>query len=214
MPVQTQMQRTKADTRAVILDAAERVFLEHGWRAAGMREVADGAGLAPSSLYNHFPSKKELFAAVISRRASELQEDALQGFLRGRNFPEDLEYVVGMMRRLARDHAEFVRLAIIDLVEFGAAHITGLDLDLVPVIEALFRPHFERDVEAGLLRDFDLMVVVRFVYLALFGYFGIAQLYGNQFPALVDIEYENREIARLLERGILASHTADTKEKS
>lgn len=200
----------KANTAEAILDAAEAVFIERGWQGTGMREVAERANLAPSSLYNHFGSKEDLFAAVLTRRALEVQETAVQGFLRTRNFPEDLEGVVALMRRLVRDHGEFVRLVIIDLVEFGAAHVTGLDLDLVPVIEAIFRPHFERDVARGRLRDFDLLVVVRFIYLSLFGYFSIANLYGEHFPSRVDVDHENREIARLLERGIIRSNKEES----
>lgn len=210
MLTRTPRAERKANTTQVILDAAEAVFIESGWRAAGMRDVAERAGLAPSSLYNHFGSKKDIFAAVLTRRALEVQEAAIQGFLRSRNFPEDLKDVVALMRRLVRDHSEFVRLVSIDLVEFGAAHVASPDLDLVPVIEAVFRPHYERDVANGRLRDFDLMVVVRFIYLSLFGYFGIAHLYGEKFPARVDVEHENREIARLFERGI----TRNPKEES
>lgn len=196
--------RARRNTSLDILDAAEAVFIERGWRAAGMRDVAGRAGLAPSSLYNHYGSKRALFASVITRRARQLEEEAVRGFLHLRRFPENLEGVVTLVRRLARDHPQFLRLAMIDLVEFGAANITSLELDVVPVIEALFRPHFERDVARAKLRDFDLTTVVRFTYLSLFLYFGLSGLYGGGHPTGVETDSEDHEIARLLELGILA----------
>lgn len=196
-------------TRAAILDAAETVFIERGWHAAGMREVAERAGLAVSSIYNHFASKELLFEAVLTRQGLAVQTDALEGFVAATDFPGNVEAVVSLMRRLAKEHPVFVRLVIIDLVEFGARHVTTLaGVDLLPVIEALFRPNYERDASNGKLRDFDLPTVIRFLYLALFGYFAISDFYGaeDERPPIggrVNPADEDREIARLIEHGIL-----------
>jgi AcrR family transcriptional regulator len=209
MTTSTPRSERKAETTAVILDAAEHVFIERGWHNTGIRDVADRAGLAPSSIYNHFGSKEQLFSATLARRALEVQEAAVTGFMRLRGFPGDLEGVVALMRQLAQDHGEFVRLAAIDISEFGAANVSRPDLDLIPVIEAIFRPYYDADAESGFLRGFDLRVVVQFVYLSLFTYFGLVQLYGDRFPNPTDPEHENREIARLLERGIVARPEED-----
>ncbi|KAA0233816.1 MAG: TetR/AcrR family transcriptional regulator [Actinobacteria bacterium] len=199
----------KAETHTAILDAAEQVFIERGWRSAGIRDVADRAGIAPSSIYNHFGSKEQLFSAALARRALEVQQAAVAGFMRVRDFPNDLADVVALMRSLAEEHSEFLRLAAIDIAEFGAVHVSRPDLDLIPVIEAIFRPYYEADAASGFLRDFDLGVVVRFIYLSLFTYFGITQLYGERLGTVGDTDWEDREIARLLERGIVARPKED-----
>ncbi|MBV6510524.1 MAG: hypothetical protein JJLCMIEE_03682 [Acidimicrobiales bacterium] len=199
----------KAETHTAILDAAEQVFIERGWRSAGIRDVADRAGIAPSSIYNHFGSKEQLFSAALARRALEVQQAAVAGFMRVRDFPNDLADVVALMRSLAEEHSEFLRLAAIDIAEFGAVHVSRPDLDLIPVIEAIFRPYYEADAASGFLRDFDLGVVVRFIYLSLFTYFGITQLYGERLGTVGNTDWEDREIARLLERGIVARPKED-----
>src|SRR5690606_15695429 len=54
-------------TAARILDAAEALFAERGYAGTTLRDVADAVGLRIPSLYNHFPSKDALYAAVLER---------------------------------------------------------------------------------------------------------------------------------------------------
>lgn len=51
--------------REAILDAARRVFLEVGFGAASMDVIANAAKVSKQTVYNHFGSKEELFAAMI-----------------------------------------------------------------------------------------------------------------------------------------------------
>lgn len=48
-----------------ILDAALSVFSEKGFGVATVPDIAEKAGLAVGSIYNYYPSKRELFIAVI-----------------------------------------------------------------------------------------------------------------------------------------------------
>jgi AcrR family transcriptional regulator len=59
-----------ADTRTQLLDAAERLFAEHGFRGTSIRAVTTLAGANLAAVGYHFGSKAELLAAVV-RRAIE-----------------------------------------------------------------------------------------------------------------------------------------------
>ena len=65
-------------TAARILDAAEAVFAERGFEAASLREIARRAGLQQPGLYNHFASKRELYAAVLDRALTPMAEAGTQ----------------------------------------------------------------------------------------------------------------------------------------
>ncbi|MGW4411806.1 TetR/AcrR family transcriptional regulator [Nonomuraea sp. NPDC004702] len=73
-------ERKKAATRAAILDAATALFLERGFDAVTVREIADQADVSPKTVFTHFPQKEALvfsdeddrherLVAAVSRRA-------------------------------------------------------------------------------------------------------------------------------------------------
>ena len=53
------------ERRAQILEAAKRCFVEKGFAATRMDDVAKAAGLSKGGLYFHFKSKEELMVAVV-----------------------------------------------------------------------------------------------------------------------------------------------------
>ena len=55
------------DTRTQLLDAAERLFAEHGFRGASVRAITDLAGANLAAVGYHFGSKADLLAAVVRR---------------------------------------------------------------------------------------------------------------------------------------------------
>jgi AcrR family transcriptional regulator len=54
-----------AETRAMVVAAAARLFGERGWAATGMREVARAAGVSVETVYASFRSKGDLLLAAI-----------------------------------------------------------------------------------------------------------------------------------------------------
>ncbi|AIG75422.1 MULTISPECIES: TetR/AcrR family transcriptional regulator [Amycolatopsis] len=55
-----------------IVDAAGRIFSEHGYHAASMEEIAADVGITAAALYRHFPNKYALFAACANVMADRL----------------------------------------------------------------------------------------------------------------------------------------------
>lgn len=57
--------------RSRLIQAATKIFIEEGYRAS-VERVALRAGVARQTLYNHFPSKAELFGEVIKQMTAAL----------------------------------------------------------------------------------------------------------------------------------------------
>src|SRR6201991_1299114 len=51
--------------RRQLLGAAQEVFVSQGYHAAAMDEIAERAGISKPVLYQHFPSKLELYLALL-----------------------------------------------------------------------------------------------------------------------------------------------------
>jgi AcrR family transcriptional regulator len=58
----------RAQTRAELIDAAERLFSGQGFHATSLDAVADAAGYTKGAVYSNFASKEDLFFAVYERR--------------------------------------------------------------------------------------------------------------------------------------------------
>lgn len=52
------------ERRAEILDAAQRIFVEHGYEGATIRKIADAVGLSSTALYLHFREKGEILNEI------------------------------------------------------------------------------------------------------------------------------------------------------
>ncbi|WP_405663481.1 TetR/AcrR family transcriptional regulator [Streptomyces sp. NBC_01166] len=58
--------------KQLIVEAAGRVFSEHGYHAASMEKIAAGVGITAAALYRHFPNKYALFAECADVTAERL----------------------------------------------------------------------------------------------------------------------------------------------
>ncbi len=62
----------RSENRTEILDAAERVFGEHGVRDGSLREIALRAGFSTAAIYLFFENKQHLLSETLTRRGAEL----------------------------------------------------------------------------------------------------------------------------------------------
>jgi AcrR family transcriptional regulator len=107
------------DTRKRILDAAIRVFADHGYHGARVGDIAEDAGVAHGLLYHYFASKDDVLRTIfvenwgelIARfRAVEAADEPAQEKLVGiakillRTWRNDPALVTVMVREVARSH--------------------------------------------------------------------------------------------------------------
>ena len=62
------------DVQVRILDAAQQLFLEKGYRSASIDDISELAPASKPTIYAHFPGKEALFAAVVARTISRLTD--------------------------------------------------------------------------------------------------------------------------------------------
>jgi AcrR family transcriptional regulator len=65
-------------TKDKILDAAERLFAEHGYKGTSLRNVITAAGVNLAAVHYHYGSKEALLDAIVERRASPVNIERLQ----------------------------------------------------------------------------------------------------------------------------------------
>lgn len=67
-----------ADTKERILDAAERLFAEHGFAGTSLRMITSTAGVNLAAVNYHFQSKEILMRAVYARRIAPINQRRLE----------------------------------------------------------------------------------------------------------------------------------------
>ena len=67
-------ERRRVDDRGDLLTAAERVFSARGYSGASIRQIAAEAGFSVGGVYQIFPGKEQLFAAVLDAVWNEYLE--------------------------------------------------------------------------------------------------------------------------------------------
>jgi len=60
--------------RAQLLEAAQAAFVESGYHAAAMDDIAERAGVSKPVLYQHFPGKLEIYLALLDHHRGEIEE--------------------------------------------------------------------------------------------------------------------------------------------
>lgn len=80
----------RVDKHRAILDAALDVFARRGYADASLEDVAEAAGVAKPTIYNHFGDKAGLFAAVVETASAESNRTVADVIAAASATPDDL----------------------------------------------------------------------------------------------------------------------------
>jgi AcrR family transcriptional regulator len=181
-------------TRLEIEEAAFELFMNQGYHATSMRQIADKAELALGGIYNHFSSKEEIFAAILMDKHPYKQILPLVLSAEG-DTAEDL--IHNAARALVSElgsRPELLKLIFIELVEFNGKHVSNLIGEIAPKL----LPMFEKMIRVRKnLRKLPPPILVR-SFLGMFFSFYITELFikgsviqklmpKNSFDLFVDI---------------------------
>lgn len=68
-PKETERDAQQQDTRQQLLAAAVAEFAEHGFESANVNRISQAAGFAKGTIYNYFPTKRDLMLSLIHQTA-------------------------------------------------------------------------------------------------------------------------------------------------
>ena len=127
--------RRGAQTAERILDAAESLFAERGLAGTSLRAVADGVGLRIPSLYNHFPSKASLYAAVLERGLVPVRELLGEYLDAGESAYRDPRQLIERLMRVLARRPDLPRLIQHELLAGGERLAHAVEQELGPTFD-------------------------------------------------------------------------------
>jgi AcrR family transcriptional regulator len=153
--------------RNAILDAAEAVFGEKGFRAARIQDVAERAGIAVGTVYNHFEHKEAVLHALLDERTEEMADCLAPAVAEPKAFEAKLAARVGRMLSFVDRHRAFFAIAFEHGLLGGGPSASavhgGRRLRHVERFRAGFRALIEEGIASGALEPLDPGALARFL---------------------------------------------------
>jgi AcrR family transcriptional regulator len=104
-------------SRDKILDCAEALFARRGFAGIGLAEVAEAVGLGKSSLFHHFRSKVQLYAAVVGRILGRIERELTRVLAEGGSPSQRLDRWIDVLVDTFAAHPAYARLLLRSIFE-------------------------------------------------------------------------------------------------
>jgi len=204
--------KTRQPSRDKILDCAEQLFARRGFAGIGLAEVADGVGLGKSSLFHHFASKAELYAAVVARILERVEQRLMRALAAGGAPVERLDRWIDAIVDLFAEHRTHARLLLRSLFEDD--ELTG-ELpgerqanDTIHRIAAAGAALLKEGMEAGAFRPASVGHTLQTLIGATVYHFASGEMgdemIGRPIFSATEVRRRKDEVKALFHRGLLA----------
>jgi TetR/AcrR family transcriptional regulator len=197
----TRIRMSGVERRQQFIAAALRLFSSTGFKGTSTRAIADAAGASEALLFRHFPSKADLYAAILQQKAHEsgfaTKFDMLRRLAERGDDSAFVQYLVRAILASYQRDPEFERLMLYAALEGHELATTSRQLFGMPSF-ALLRDYVVKRQAAGAFRVGDPALLV-FGLVALPAYFSMAhRLLGMHLA-----ESSDRTAAELFTRLVL-----------
>jgi len=211
--------KTRQPSRDKILDCAETLFARRGFAGTGLAEVAEHVGLGKSSLFHHFRSKAELYAAVVARILAVIEERLMRALAAGGTAVDRLDRWIDVLVDLLAEHRTYARILLRSLFEDD--ELTG-ELpeereanEIIRRIVAAGAALLKEGIETGAIRPVSVghtiqTLIGATVYHFASGEFG-DEMIGRPVFSASEVRRRRDELKALIHRGLVASQTGETR---
>ncbi len=188
------------ETRARIVEAAYRLFVERGYTAASMRDIGRRAGVTVGAIYNHFPTKEAIWLEVLSARHPYHEIFPVLQAAQGETIAEVVRSAAGGLVQGLLKRPDLLNLMFIEIVEFNARHVPEIYQGIAAEL-----PNIGRVLQGkrGRLRDIPPNTLIRSFAGLFFSYY-ITGLLAKDIAGITIDEASLSQVVDLYLFGILA----------
>jgi len=202
--------------REKILEAAEELFARRGFAGVGLSEIAEAVGLGKSSLFHHFPTKAQLYAAVMERILVEIEDALTRALAAGGSPVERFDRWVDTIVDLLGARPAHSRLLLRSLFEDdelsgNSQEEQAANFTLARIIESI-SGLLREGMTSGVLRAASIphslqSMIGLIIYHFASGEFG-AEMLGRPVFAPAEVKRRKDEIKALLHHGLVVARGA------
>jgi AcrR family transcriptional regulator len=202
---------TETAPREKILEAAEELFARRGFAGVGLSEIAEAVGLGKSSLFHHFPTKAQLYAAVTERILAEIEHALTRALAAGGSPVERFDRWIDTIVDLLGSRPAHARLLLRSLFEDdelsgSSDEERAANQTLARIIEGI-SGLLREGMASGVLRAASIAhtlqsIIGLVIYHFASGEFG-TELLGRSLFTPAEVKRRKHEIKALLHHGLV-----------
>jgi len=200
--------RRPTDTRERVLQVAQALFAERGYRGTSLRDIAKRIGIKAPSLLHHFPSKQQLYLAVLDKMFESL-EDAANAIAWGRDSRQErMRQAVADTIDFIAGHPDFVRIMWKEMADESGVGRQVLKRRLPPLFSTAVDFIFRGQRDGEFRTEVDPLHFMWGLNSITIGYFTTAAMIRRLWnlnllePAM--IERRKREVIDMVERTLFS----------
>jgi TetR/AcrR family fatty acid metabolism transcriptional regulator len=198
--------RDKEATKDKILKAAEHVFAEKGYHATLVDEIAESSETSKGAIYFHFPSKEEIFFALMARFANAVIKEIEEAIAKEKGALAKIESALNRVLSTLVKHKRLAKLLLIHGHGLGSA-FEEQRLQIYERFAQVVEKHLEEAVAEGSIPPLDIEITAH-AWLGAISELVIRWLYtGKPEP----LERTQPVLTRLFLRGIGAETFAQNQ---
>jgi TetR/AcrR family transcriptional regulator len=204
--------RRPTDTRDRVLQTAQALFAERGYRGTSLRDIAKRIGIKAPSLLHHFPSKQQLYVAVLDRMFESI-EDRANAIAWGRESPQErMRQAVCDAIDFIASRPDFVRIMWKELADESGVGRQVLKRRLPPLFSIAVNFIFRGQREGAFRTEIDPQHFMWSLNSITLGYFTTAaqirRLWNINLLEPAMIERRKREVIDMVERTLFTTPAA------
>ena len=185
----------------LILDSAERLFVEKGYHETSINDIAENADFSRTSVYQYFASKEEIYLQILDRYGDLLTERVTRATSDSSPVPEKIGRFLEEIRQIIREKPNFFSLYFIQRHQVEPRLSAELRARLNAKrrrLEDVFRDFYRQGIERGEVRDISVKDASNLFFAQITGMMLLHEYYGSEFDVTLD-EHLDKSLRLYLE---------------
>jgi AcrR family transcriptional regulator len=177
----------------LILDSAERLFIEKGYLETSINDIAEAAEFSRTSVYQYFASKEEIYLRILDRYSDLLTERVTRATAGSSPVPVKISRFLEEFRLINKEKPNFFSLYFIQRQQVEPRLSAELRSQLNAKrrkLENVFRDLYREGIERGEVRDIRVKDASNLFFAQITGMMLLHEYYGDEFDVTLDEHLE------------------------
>jgi AcrR family transcriptional regulator len=195
---------TAEDRRRQILATATDIFARQGFKGTTTRQIAEAAQVNEAIIFRHFPSKEELYWAVLEHKCNEGRKrwQRYEHLADGTSPEEAFASLARAYLQHRRQDASLGRLLLFSALEHHQLSRRFFETYIAKFYEDTARG-IRKQIQAGKFREVDPLLAARSFFGMVWYHFLIQELFGAKYVQKFHLDKASRAIADIWLQGML-----------